>query len=105
MSVPGSMTPEYFEKGLQNIYKKTDEDMKEKGREVVPLDVPEEKMETGVVSVLGEVCTIRVVYGVTKEEFMVHDLSLSEVEEKCRNWSEKVSRGKQILLQSQKLYR
>ena len=27
MSVPGSMTPEYFEKGLQNIYKKTDEDM------------------------------------------------------------------------------
>ena len=38
-------------------------------------------------------CTIRVVYGVTEEEFKLHQSNLSEVEDKCRKWSKKVSRG------------
>ena len=31
MSVPGSMTPEYFGKGLQNLHMQSDENIKEKG--------------------------------------------------------------------------
>ena len=78
MQLPGS--PVVY---ILGTYTDMDEDMKEKGREVVPLDVLEERMKTGVVSVFGEVCTIRVVCGVTEEDFMIHQLSLSEVEEKC----------------------
>ena len=68
--------------------------MKEKGRGVIPLDILEARLNSGVAGVLGEVCTIRVIYGFTEEEFKLHRLDLSEVEEKCWNWSEKVSRGK-----------
>ena len=58
MSIPGSMTAEYFEKGLQNLYMKSDEKMKEKGRGVIPLDVLEARLNSGVAGVLGEVCTM-----------------------------------------------
>ena len=71
-SVPGLMTLEYFEKGLKKFYMQTEENTKERECGVVPLDVLEERMKTGVVGVLGEVCTIRVIYGVTEEEFRVH---------------------------------
>ena len=60
----------------------------------MPLDVPEDRMAKGVKGTLGGVCTIRVIYGVTEEEFKLQQLTLGEVEEKCRNWSEKVSQGK-----------
>ena len=94
MSVPGSMTAEYFEKGLQSLYMTSDEKMKQKGSGIIPLDVLGERLNSGVAGGLGEVCTIRVIYGVTEEEFELQRMDLSEVEEKCRKWSEKVSRGK-----------
>ena len=41
-SVPGSMSPEYFEKGLQSIYMQTEKNMKTRGWcGVVPLDILE----------------------------------------------------------------
>ena len=94
MSVPGSMSAEYFEKGLQNLYMKSNKTMKEKGSGFTPLDILESSLKGGVAGALGEVCTIRVIYGVSEEEFNQYKLDVSEVEEKCRNWSEKVSRGK-----------
>ena len=59
--------------------------MKERGCGVVPLDVPEGRINNGVVGALREVYTMRVIYGVIEEEFKVHQLTLSKVEEKCRN--------------------
>ena len=82
--VPGSMTPEYFDKGLHNLYMQTEENMKERGCGVIPLGVLEERMNVGVVGALEEVCIIRVIYRVTKEEFKVHQLTLSKVKEKGR---------------------
>ena len=43
---------------------------------------------------LGENSTIRVVCGVMEEELKHHALTLTEVVEKFRKWSEKVSHGK-----------
>ena len=51
-------------------------------------------MDKEVKSAFGEVCTIRGDYGVTEEEFKLHQLTLSKVKNKCRSWSEKVSQGK-----------
>ena len=64
--------------------------MKSRRCGVVPLDTLEERMAKGVKSALGEECTItvRVIYGVIDEEFKLHQLTLSEVEDRCRNWSE-----------------
>ena len=48
ISVPGSMTPEYFEKGFQNFYMQTETQMKARGCGVIPLDILEERMVRGV---------------------------------------------------------
>ena len=42
-SVLGSMTTEYFEKGLQNYHRQTEKETKTRGCEVVPLDVLEKE--------------------------------------------------------------
>ena len=94
MYVSGAMTAEYFEKGFQSLYMTSNKKMKEKGSGVILLNVLEERLNSRVAGGLGEVCTLRVIYGVTEENFKLQRMDLSEVEEKCRKWSEKVSRGK-----------
>ena len=58
------------------------------------MDILEERWVKGVKSALGEACTVRVIDGVTEEKIKLHQLTLGKVEEKCRNWSERVSSGK-----------
>ena len=83
----------------------TEKKMKTRGCGVVPLDILEERVGKGVTSALGEVCTIREIYGVTEEEFKLHQLTLSEVEENAEIGMRKESAvGKQIPQQNQKLH-
>ena len=83
----------------------TEESTKERACGVVPLDVLEERMNNRVLDALGEVCTIRVFYGVTEEEFKDHQLTpMRKVEENAEIGVGKSAEGKRILLKKQKLH-